>query len=423
MSAFFGSDGSFVLQFAVIFLVILALLTAGVLLVRRFSGKGLTLSAKSTPRGRQPRLGIVDVYELDRQRQLILLRRDNVEHLLLVGGPNDVVIERHIQRGLRAAADPLLRPEPMAEPTAEFEPRRPEPPLFDPAFAMPMVVPAAVPGSQAAPPVTHPLDDAALATDAEFEEVPAQSTPEPAPRRADVPPKRPLSRTTPPLVNPRPDVASERARSEPVFTAAPPEPPLRAAAPPVTAPAEPRAVDASILSDMARQLEIALARPSSAVTPPPGSAKAAARPAPGPAPMPPPPPVTAAPVDRPVTDPMAAAMAASQAPIERDGSPEMPARAAPPIPQQPAPAPSPEPRPFLPDPPDTAPTAKTETAKIETAKTETAKTETAKTEPVASQPAAGPAPAKPAQPANPFSVEEIEAEFARLLGRPLDKKN
>ena len=24
---------------------------------------------------------------------------------------------------------------------------------------------------------------------------------------------------------------------------------------------------------------------------------------------------------------------------------------------------------------------------------------------------------------NPFSVEEIEAEFARLLGRPLDKRN
>ncbi|TXM72099.1 hypothetical protein FV218_14025 [Methylobacterium sp. WL69] len=37
-----------------------------------------------------------------------------------------------------------------------------------------------------------------------------------------------------------------------------------------------------------------------------------------------------------------------------------------------------------------------------------------------------PAPARPARPnpaPNPFSVEEIEAEFARLLGRPLDKKN
>ena len=42
-------------------------------------------------------------------------------------------------------------------------------------------------------------------------------------------------------------------------------------------------------------------------------------------------------------------------------------------------------------------------------------------------PAFPPAP-PPAQPdaksaGNPFSVEEIEAEFARLLGRPLDKRN
>jgi hypothetical protein len=30
--------------------------------------------------------------------------------------------------------------------------------------------------------------------------------------------------------------------------------------------------------------------------------------------------------------------------------------------------------------------------------------------------------AEPKSPGNPFSVEEIEAEFARLLGRPLDKR-
>ncbi|VUD73789.1 hypothetical protein MET9862_04409 [Methylobacterium symbioticum] len=34
-----------------------------------------------------------------------------------------------------------------------------------------------------------------------------------------------------------------------------------------------------------------------------------------------------------------------------------------------------------------------------------------------------PRPAKAGSAANPFSVEEIEAEFARLLGRPLDKRN
>jgi len=40
LSSFFGSDGSFVLQFLVIFLVILGVLTAGVLVVRRLGGGG-----------------------------------------------------------------------------------------------------------------------------------------------------------------------------------------------------------------------------------------------------------------------------------------------------------------------------------------------------------------------------------------------
>ncbi|WP_331308807.1 hypothetical protein [Methylobacterium oryzae] len=50
-----------------------------------------------------------------------------------------------------------------------------------------------------------------------------------------------------------------------------------------------------------------------------------------------------------------------------------------------------------------------------------------KADPLPPVPAPPPA-APPVQPpdakgsGNPFSVEEIEAEFARLLGRPLDKR-
>ncbi|KAB1076189.1 hypothetical protein [Methylobacterium planeticum] len=448
MSAFFGSDGSFVLQFAIIFLVILAVLTAIVLVVRRFSGRGLSLSSKGTPRGRQPRLGIVDVYELDRQRQLILLRRDNVEHLLLVGGPNDVVIERHIQRGLRAGADPILRTEPLPEAqpesldepaleTPEIAARRAEQPRFEPDFPIPLVVPPAAPE----PSAPAPAPDGAM-SDAEPRRAQAEDAPEP-PRRAEAAPKRPLSRSTPPLINPRPDVASERARTEPSFADAlaakpvvtPPQPPLPPS--PVTAPAEPRAVDAGILSDMARQLEIALARPASAVTPPPGATQAA-RPVPGPTPPTPPaasaPPTPPRPAPsfepprpaartspapaEPATDPMAAAMAASQTSVPAAGQAEAAAVAPPVI--TPAPEPKPvvtaPPKPFLPQPPAApAPGPQAQTP--------------APAPPVGASPAqaAPPAPAqapssstKPAP--NPFSVEEIEAEFARLLGRPLDKK-
>jgi flagellar protein FliO/FliZ len=49
-------------------------------------------------RARLPRLGTVDAFDLDRQRQLVIIRRDNVEHLLMIGGPNDIVIESEIIR-------------------------------------------------------------------------------------------------------------------------------------------------------------------------------------------------------------------------------------------------------------------------------------------------------------------------------------
>ena len=66
-------------------------------------------------RTRQPRLGLVDAFSLDGQRQLVLVRRDNVEHLVMIGGPNDVLVESQINRVLTPArennqASPLLAP-------------------------------------------------------------------------------------------------------------------------------------------------------------------------------------------------------------------------------------------------------------------------------------------------------------------------
>ncbi|MGH6798610.1 MAG: hypothetical protein ACREDI_09550, partial [Roseiarcus sp.] len=66
-------------------------------------------------RTRQPRLGLVDAFSLDGQRQLVLVRRDNVEHLVMIGGPNDVLVESQINRAAATArennqASPLLVP-------------------------------------------------------------------------------------------------------------------------------------------------------------------------------------------------------------------------------------------------------------------------------------------------------------------------
>jgi chloride channel protein, CIC family len=46
--------------------------------------------------GNVGRLGIVKTFALDQSRQLVVVRRDHVEHLVMIGGPNDLVIESDI---------------------------------------------------------------------------------------------------------------------------------------------------------------------------------------------------------------------------------------------------------------------------------------------------------------------------------------
>src|SRR5215218_8896403 len=118
-----SSATKYVIAFAIIF-ILLALFA---LVLRRLTGNRATLVGERG-RTRQPRLGIVDVYDLDRQRQLLLLRRDNVEHLLLIGGPNDVVIETNIIRvaGARIPAPSNDTGVERFEPTLDQAPRPPQ---------------------------------------------------------------------------------------------------------------------------------------------------------------------------------------------------------------------------------------------------------------------------------------------------------
>ena len=143
---------------------------------------------------------------------------------------------------------------------------------------MPVVVTAAVPGSSMAPPVTLPLDVTLLAGDEPGQDIPAPLRPSPAA----------AARAPTPAVGPSPRRCGNRSPrgGSCVETAPPvldgPSPPRRPSAPttrnrpeflpdpsPPEAPAERRAIDPLILSDMARQLQVALARPTSAVTPNP----------------------------------------------------------------------------------------------------------------------------------------------------------
>src|SRR5262245_20637141 len=44
----------------------------------------------------EPRLGVIEQASVDSRRRLVLIRRDDVEHLIMTGGPVDVVIETGI---------------------------------------------------------------------------------------------------------------------------------------------------------------------------------------------------------------------------------------------------------------------------------------------------------------------------------------
>ena len=76
-------------------------------------------------RGRRgQRLGISEYHELDQTRRLVLIRRDETEHLILIGGVQDMVIETGI--GIPAQETHV----PMPVPLDVRELRPPRPPVF-----------------------------------------------------------------------------------------------------------------------------------------------------------------------------------------------------------------------------------------------------------------------------------------------------
>src|SRR3954466_8436566 len=87
------------LTFLFAFIAVLALIGVAAWLVRRFAGNRLGANPN---RGRMPRLAVIDAPAVDTRRRLALGRRDNIEHLLMIGGPTDVVVEANIVRATTA---------------------------------------------------------------------------------------------------------------------------------------------------------------------------------------------------------------------------------------------------------------------------------------------------------------------------------
>ncbi|HET9904756.1 MAG TPA: flagellar biosynthesis protein FliO [Xanthobacteraceae bacterium] len=212
----------------VAFVVVLALIALATWVFRRLGGDR---ASPSVARGRQPRLAVIDAASVDGRRRLVLVRRDNVEHLIMIGGPADLVIEQNIVRAVPVTPP---GPRPMAEPTVRaVPPAAPEPAPPRPAAEAYRERPAAE-----ARPRVEPL---------------ARPAPRPEPARmhpAAEPPRAPRA---------MPRRESDMRRAEPDFAA-------------FESPAGPPGGD-SKLADMASKLEAALRRapapPPRADAPPP----------------------------------------------------------------------------------------------------------------------------------------------------------
>src|SRR6188768_265168 len=114
----FGAEMPLAARFFIAFLVVLALIGLTAWLVRRFGANRLG----NASRGRQPRLAVIDAATVDGRRRLVLIRRDNVEHLLMIGGPSDLVVEPNIVRAVSARDVP--RDQTRAAPAAEAAARQ-----------------------------------------------------------------------------------------------------------------------------------------------------------------------------------------------------------------------------------------------------------------------------------------------------------
>ncbi len=108
----FGTSVPEIAQLAIAAAVAIVVLLILLWLFRKIFGNANSRIAKS----RQPRLSITDAAIVDDKRRLVLVRRDAVEHLIMIGGPTDIVIEQNIVR-----AAPVAMPQTQAPVQAQTQ--------------------------------------------------------------------------------------------------------------------------------------------------------------------------------------------------------------------------------------------------------------------------------------------------------------
>ena len=94
-------------RFVVALAFVLALIGAMAWLARRFG-----FAPPSRLPGQPRRLQVVETLAVDARRRLVLVRRDQTEHLILVGGANELTVET----GIRSPETPVPAASPEAKP-------------------------------------------------------------------------------------------------------------------------------------------------------------------------------------------------------------------------------------------------------------------------------------------------------------------
>ena len=113
LTALFGGAENTVLNAAFALGIVLVLVLLGLWVMKLIIGASANIS-----RGRSRRLTVVESVQIDAKHKVTILRRDNVEHVIMTGGAQDVVIES----GIAVEKMGIRRPAPAApaapEPTA-----------------------------------------------------------------------------------------------------------------------------------------------------------------------------------------------------------------------------------------------------------------------------------------------------------------
>ncbi len=113
------------IKYIAVLILVLGLIALLAFIARKF---GVVPKADSK-RGERKRLGITQVTSVDAKRKLVLVRRDDQEHLLLLGPERDLVIETNIPIEKRRKEEPEQPPE-NTSPSQQPEHRMPKlPPL------------------------------------------------------------------------------------------------------------------------------------------------------------------------------------------------------------------------------------------------------------------------------------------------------